>query len=210
MRHAKMTHREKVVDLSNVTRNRFMFGCILFFIVMTVSSCSFAQDLSYMDFLLKVKLTADFEQELIDHAGNKSLAERWELVSSSRDDLSSASMSYSIMVELLNGEDLSRLDEISGFITEKNFLDKLSFPDSPGISRQLLVLQSALNSLAFLCRYKSASSLGITKKIFDSLEVTELFRNVTALSGKVEYDIMYEHFSTVRGLYEKVYGGSFT
>lgn len=196
--------------MSNVTRNRFMFGGILFFIFVTLSSCSFAQDMGYMDFLMKVKLTSDFERELIDRAGNKSITQRWELISSSRDDLSSASMSYSIMVELLNGQELSRLDHISGFITEKSFLDKLSFPHSPGISRQLLVLQSALNSIAFLCRYKSPSSLGLAKGILDSIEVTDLFRNVIALSGKDEYHVLYEHFSTVRGLYEKVYGGSFT
>lgn len=191
----------------SVLKRPLLWGCVL---IIVFSGSSLAKDLDYLDFLMQLELNHAYETELLERGRSETLEGRWELMAVPMDDLSGASGSYSLLTELLGGRDLADLDSISGFITEKRFLDHLSFPTSPGISRQLLILQSSLYSFAYLCRINTPSSLGIAHSLMNSLEGTETFRNIVYLLGEGEYKILYDPFSTTRNIYEKVYGGSFT
>lgn len=170
---------------------------------------SFAQGMDYFDFLLAMEVDTGYEKELLGSAGDMTLNERWKIIKSGESDKSKAGQSYAMMVDLLAQNELEDLDNIKGFVTESDFLKELSFSDDPGISRQLLVLQSALVSFASLCRTKEPAALSMARDVFLSLQKTRIFEDISSLS-RDEHEMISDHFSTTRNIYEKVYKGNFT
>lgn len=185
----------------------FLSGILL---LLFISSSSFAASIDYMDFLMRIKLNHQYEKDLITEAGERSIEERWALIGTGNDDRVGASQSYVLMQELLAGKELDELDYISGFITEETFLESLSFPQKPGISKQLIILQASLASIASLCRIGDPESLGLARNIFRSLEKTDVMRILSSIARPEEHEILSEHFSTTRDLFEKVFKGNFT
>lgn len=183
--------------------------CCLF-LLRILSSCSKAEDMDYIDFLMRMKLNDRYEEDLLKMAGSRSLAERWEIMSTGENDRIKASQSFTMTRYLLEGKEISRLDEVSGFITENSFLDLHSFPPEPGISKQLVLLQVSLASMASLCRIGEPESLGLAQEIFLSLEKTDVMRSLPSLNGGKDLQVLSEHFSTSRALFEKVFKGDFT
>ncbi len=180
------------------------------FILLMISSCTPAEDMDYIEFLMRTKLNDQYEEDLLKMAGRSSLAERWEVMSTGENDRIKASESFAMTRYLLEGKEISRLDEVSGFITERSFLELHSFPPEPGISKQLIILQVSLASMASLCRIGEPGSLGLAQEIFLSIEKTDVMRSLSFLKGGKDLQVLSEHFSTSRALFEKVFKGNFT
>jgi len=190
---------------------RVIRGCIT--CILAVVFCFVplqARGMDYIDFLMKAEVNGSYEKDLLQKAGDIPLGERWAVLSSNETDEVKASQSFALMVELLEGRSLSEIDDISGFINEITFLSYLSIPPDQGISKQLIIFQSAMASFASLCRIKEPASLGLARDILLSIDRTYLIRDLVGLLKTEEYKSLYDTFSTTRRIYEDVYQGSFT
>jgi len=184
-------------------------GIIMYGILMMILSLGiFVSPLSadqetYISFLMRSEMRDQWKARILQNRSEMNEPQKWISLWSGGDSFERVSHGLSLInpdPETYLYEDLAMVD---GFSTIGNAGDELIIP------RQLLIIQASLASLSLLCEVKTPESLGVAQDIVKGLWKNPEFSFFINKVGKDRGRVLYEAFSTSRGIFS-VYKGEFT
>lgn len=167
--------------------------CLLFAVmaVLVLSSVAMAEDKDdYIDFCLQKGKAQVLKQELLSNQDGADPLVIREKIWTSADPQKGASSALDLMEALIPGGDLSRLDEVKGFIHNDETLP-----------RQVIAIESSLAAMSFLVEMREPEALWLAHDIFMDLKETGAFALLREKVDGQEYNALNRVMSQAKELH---------